>query len=317
MQSLHSEINQHARQMQLQESQNGQDYFPDSLSQSSNHNGHQTHSRMASSSEHLPPGSSGRIVARTPVPYANSWHNGRTPSGELSDTPQTVRRVASSQEDASGSRAITPNGRRTHSRQNSAARSQRRHNQSIGADRQSSEQEDVYATAMNTPNLYPNTVVYPQMQMQHGLPYPPDDMIMGIPRNHYPSSVDGATTATAGAMSRASHSRSQKRGGASVRSPTMRSDIENMHYDPDGLSLGPSRFSPGDREIYHDEGIRVYDNHDHHGGIVAKEEARASDERSIATSGDGGDMVVRQDLRRQLHERHVGMIAFTGSVSRI
>ncbi|KAK6524888.1 hypothetical protein TWF281_011788 [Arthrobotrys megalospora] len=294
MQSLHSEVSQ-----QIQDMSNPNRSYPANHNHSQNHTLHpgnsQYHHRIASL-EQLP--SSSQTQGR-PAPYANSWHHGQSGYEEVQDPPRTARRATSFHtEEAIGYATTSPaplyNGR--HSRRSSAARS------ITGQGRNSSEQGEVYSTAMPSPNP------------QGPLPMPR----ISSTSLHYPyHNAEDAITPSIDttAVSRRSH-QSYRNGAASIQTPTINGEL--MAYEVDGhpiASTTPPHAYPFSNDTQNN---------------VIKE--GTTDERSIATSGDDGDMIVRQDLRyvlqqhlihnmhlttfrrRQLHERHVGMIALTGAI---
>ncbi|KAF3913944.1 hypothetical protein ABW21_db0206651 [Orbilia brochopaga] len=262
-------------------SQQYQDISNPSRSYEIGHSGQRPH-RMASaeqlqSSIDQP---SGRLA-----PYANSWHHGQSGYEEVHEPPRAARRAASFQtEEPVGYATTAPAYSGRHSRRSSIARS-------IGQTqgRTSSELGDVYATAIPSPNLHgPIPMPRTSNTSLHYAYNPQDD---GITRQ--PSSLD--TTA----VSRRS-GQSYRNGATSIRSPTG-PHMEHIAYEVDGRPISSHTATHGYPFPHAPETI-----------ITVKE--GPTDERSIATSGDDGDMIVRQDLRRQLHERHVGMIALTGAI---
>ncbi|KAF3080673.1 hypothetical protein TWF102_002127 [Orbilia oligospora] len=276
MQSLHSEVSQ-----QIQDMSNPPRSYP--INHSHNHPippGSGQYPHRIASSEYLPQ-SAGQTLNR-PAPYANSWHHGQSNYEEVQEPPRTARRATSFHtEEAVGYATTTPaplyNGR--HSRRSSAARS------IPGQPRSSSEQGEVYSTAMPSPNL------------QGPLPMP---RISSTSLHYaYHNSEDAITPSIdTTAVSRRSH-QSYRNATAPNQSPTINGEL--MAYEVDGHPISNTAAS----HAY------PFPNNSP-GNNVVKE--GAADERSIATSGDDGDMIVRQDLRRQLHERHVGMIALTGAI---
>ncbi|EPS40554.1 hypothetical protein H072_5583 [Dactylellina haptotyla CBS 200.50] len=278
MQSLHSEVSQHYEDM----SNPGRAYSTNQDHGQPYHIGSSQHQHRIATVEHLP---SGQNHTR-PAPYANSWHQGQS-AYKVYEPPSVARRATSFQHEEGTGYTTTPAYSGRHSRRSSNARSI---GQAVG--RTSSEQGEVYSTAMPSPNPH-GPVPVPRTSttsLHHAYTHHnQDDAIMP---QHQASSID--TTA----VSRRSH-QSYRNGPTSIRSPTI-TDGEPMAFEVDGHPVGYATPShPYPFPTAPDTNI-------------IKESA--TDERSIATSGDDGDMVVRQDLRRQLHERHVGMIALTGAI---
>ncbi|KAF3913109.1 hypothetical protein AA313_de0201541 [Arthrobotrys entomopaga] len=276
MQSLHSEVSQ-----QYQEMSNPGRAYSNPQSHSQPQQPPQAHYPHLTSSDHPPPSSP---VSNQPTPYANSWHYGRSDYQDTQDSLRAARRATSfNHEDGTGYAVTTPSGYSgRHSRRSSTARST-----GPGADRASSEQGDAYMPNTGSHGHAPLSRTS-NASLQYAY-HNPDD----VSTPHYPASSIDTT-----AVSRRSH-QSYRNGPASIRSPTI-TNGETMAYDTDGQPGG--RAIPG----------HVYPYQTATETTIVKE--GTTDERSIATSGDGDDMIVRQDLRRQLHERHVGMIALTGAI---
>ncbi|KAK6346289.1 hypothetical protein TWF730_010619 [Orbilia blumenaviensis] len=301
MQSLHSEVSQQIQDMnnlsrsRSYSASHSHSHSPPSQAGNVNsqHQQQQQYYHRMASSEQLSSSSNNQApIAIRSTPYANSWHHGQSGYDGIQEPPRTARRAASFHtEEAVGYATTTTatttnaapaplyNGR--HSRRSSAARSL------AGHARNSSEQGEIYSTAMPSPSP------------QGPLPMP---RISNTSLNYaYNSNADDAITPSIDttAVSRRSH-QSYRNGAASIRSPTINGEL--MAYEVDGHPV----INTGHPHAY----PFLNDTHLHSRGV----KEGTADERSIATSGDDGDMVVRQDLRRQLHERHVGMIALTGAI---
>ncbi|EWC47109.1 hypothetical protein DRE_03478 [Drechslerella stenobrocha 248] len=290
MHSLHSEVSQQYQDINNGNQNRGYHNSHTHAHQPGDQYHHHNHHHRMSSSEHLPANTNSQSSNR-PGPYASSWHHNHASHNEedIHEPPRAVRRTTSLRnEELVGYATSTPVYNDRHSRRNSLARS-------IGQipGRTSSEQGEVYSTAMPSPN--PQGPISMQRTSNASLCYAyhnPDDVIMP---QHAPSSVD--TTA----VSRRSH-QSYRNGVASAYSPGVGVFNEgHVAYEADG------------RPVSHHAATNAYPFPVHAPGNNIIKESTA-DERSIATSGDGGEMIVRQDLRRQLHERHVGMIALTGAI---
>ncbi|KAK6353060.1 hypothetical protein TWF696_005051 [Orbilia brochopaga] len=220
--------------------------------------------RMASS-ERLQPATD--QAGGRPAPYANSWHHGHSGYEEVHEPPRAARRAASFHtEEPVGYATTTPAYTGRHSRRSSLTRS-------IGQtqDRTSSELGDVYSTAMPSPN--PHGPMPMPRASNTSLHYAYHAQGEDITRQ--PSSAD--TTA----VSRRSQ-QSYRNGAASVRSPTG-PHMEHTAYEADGRPVSV-RTATNSYPFPHAPDTTT----------IVKEST--ADERSIATSGDDGDMVVRQDL---------------------
>ncbi|KAK6540005.1 hypothetical protein TWF694_008838 [Orbilia ellipsospora] len=277
MQSLHSEVSQH-----YQEMSNHSRTLPNPQKHSQSQQSPQAHyPHPVPSSDHLPSNTS---VLNPSAPYANSWHHGRSGYQDIHEPPQAARRAASfNHDDITGYTVTTPLGYSSrHSRRSSTAKST-----GPGVGRASSEQGDIYMPITNPHGHAPLSRT--SATSLHYAYHNPDDVMAP----HYPASSIDTT-----AVSRRSH-QSYRNGPASIRSPTI-TNGETMAYEADG------------QPVRHAIAGHVYPYPTAAETTIVKE--GTADERSIATSGDGDDMIVRQDLRRQLHERHVGMIALTGAI---
>ncbi|KAF3926964.1 hypothetical protein ABW20_dc0108252 [Dactylellina cionopaga] len=282
MQSLHSEVSQQYQEMgdrsRVYSNHQGQ-----SQSQVNQPLVNQHQHRMASS-EYAP---STAQPTNRPGHYASSWHQGQSGYRGVYEPPKVARRAASFDNEEGVGYSTNPNVYNGHhSRRSSAGRS------TGPPGRSSSEQGEVYSTAMPSPNPQgPIPMPRTSNTSLHYAYHSHEDAIM--PQRHA-SSID--TTA----VSRRSL-QSHRNGASSIKSPTI-TNREPVAYEVDG-SQPMDNATAG--HSY------PYPNHASDNNIIKE---GATDERSIATSGDDGDMIIRQDLRRQLHERHVGMIALTGAI---